>query len=195
MQSLRNFIVKTDAAFSDTIKTESGLELYVNQKISRERSSNRVLKVIEIPVNISDNEIQPGYEVMVDPTILYMQNYTGRGDQDNPFMIDRNNGLYKVEPKMIVLYRENEDAAWKAYGENTLVEFVKETTEKTSGGLFIGHETKETVKALYPTKVMEDSGISSGDEIIIKKGTEVSFWIEGKEYHWIENKDVLAKIG
>lgn len=195
MQSLRNFIVKTDAAFSDTIKTESGLELYVNQKISRERSSNRVLKVIEVPVNVSDNEIQPGYEVMVDPTILYMQNYTGRGDQDNPFMIDRNNGLYKVEPKMIVLYRENEDAEWKAYGENTLVEFIKETTEKLSGGLFIGNETKEKVKALYPTKVMEDSGISSGDEIIIKKGTEVSFWIEGKEYHWIENKDVLAKVG
>ncbi len=194
MKSIRSFIVHTDQAFKDSYTTESGLVVYADKRMSAQRLSNRVVKVVEIPAAMKNCEIQPGFEVMVDPTIFFMQNYDGRGDQDNPYMIDRHKGLYKVEPGMVVLYRENESNDWKPYGRNMMVEIITTTTEKKIGELVIGTEKKETVKALYPSAEMEREGVVSGSEISIQKGYEVPFWIEGKECFWIDSRHVLAKL-
>lgn len=193
-KSLRNFIVQTDSAFNDSFTTESGLTLYADKRLSAQRLSNRIVKVLELPALMEGCEIKPGYELMIDPTVFFTQNYDGRGDEENSFMVDKQKGIYKVEPGMVVLYRETSDAEWKAFGQNIMVEIQQDITDKMAGELVIGKEIKEKIKVLYVNSSLKEEGIQPGDEIAIQRGFEVSFWIEGKEYFWVDSVHVLAKL-
>jgi hypothetical protein len=50
---------------------------------------------------------------MIDPTIFFSQSYEKTG-KDNQYILDRE-GHYKLEPGMIVLYRENAESRWKGF--------------------------------------------------------------------------------
>lgn len=194
MIAIKNFIVHTPEAFSQSYTTESGLQIYADKRHSAERLSNRVVKVTSVPLKYDGDKIEPGFELMVDPTIFFRQSYEGRGEQDNPFMLDRANGVYMVEPKMIVLYRKGPDDEWKAFGDSLLVEISKKTVEKKVGLLFM-NEVERQINVLYSNTEAEEMGVYAGDEIIMKEGLDVPFWINGKECSWIENCHLLAKIG
>jgi co-chaperonin GroES (HSP10) len=193
MKAIKNFIIKSEEAFSKSYFTESGLEIFADKRHSAERLSNRVVKVVSVPPNLRSGEIKDGYELMVDPTIFFRQQYEGRGEQDNPFMIDPANGLYMVEPKMVVLYRKGPEEDWKAFGDALLVEIKTKKVEKQVGALFLT-ETEEKIQVAFSNIEAEEMEVFKGDEVIIRKGLDVPFWIEGKEYGWIDNSHLLAKV-
>lgn len=193
-RSLRNFIIKSDREYNASFTTESGLEIFADRRYSADRLSNRIVKVVSLPATFEDCPIQPGYEVMVDPTIYYTQQYDGKGEIENPYMMDRRNGLFKIEPKMIVLYREPE-GEWKGFGDNLLIRVEKTETELMAGSLVVGTETKEKTFIAYTNEALDASGVINGDEVMIdKNAAPVSFWIDGKEHYWIETDNVIAKL-
>ena len=122
MRGYNDFIIKVDYAYAKTFKTESGLELYADARFSQERLSNRMATITETPINLEDCEIEKGYQVLIDPSIFYQNTYEANGTQETPFTIDKNKGLYKINPSMIVCFRATENDQWKGYNESLLVE-------------------------------------------------------------------------
>lgn len=124
MQALKHFIIEVKDPFKDKIEVGK-LELFVDKKISRDRSSNRFGKIISCPILEESFGLKPGDEIIFDATILYRQVYK-EGIQESIHLMDKEKSLYKVEPDMIILFRENEKSEWKGFKDNLMVEFITE---------------------------------------------------------------------
>lgn len=130
MQGINHFILEVEKAFNDTIEV-GDIELFIDKKISRDRAANRFGTIVNIPAQ-GKTILKKGYQVIFDATILYRQIYK-EGVQESIHLVDKEKSWYKIEPDMIVLYRENDTAEWKGYGDNLMVSFI---TEKPNGIAF-----------------------------------------------------------
>ena len=182
MIGLHNFIVELKTDFHDTFKTESGLELYANKDMSAERLSNRIAKVINTPA-FHETEIEIGYQLMIDPSILYEQIYR-ETKQESIHLVDKEKGWYKLDPKEIVLFRKDDSEEWKGYLENSLVEPIPEEAEELKSTLIQLLPKKKTFKKGRAKALYMNDGIdvSKGDKLIIADHGGIPFWIEGKEF-------------
>ena len=200
MRGYNDFIIKVDVVYNKTFKTESGLELHADSRFSQDRLANRIAVVEEIPLTLEGKTpIKKGFQVMIDPTIFYENEYVATGVQQTPFTIDKNKGLYKIKDEMIVLYREDKNSEWKANAENLLIRFKKEeVAEKKVGSIIIENKkeivSKDHATILHANELLQEEGIQDGDLLFFLYCYGVPFWIDGIEYNWIHNRHVLAKL-
>jgi len=195
MKGLHDYIIEIKEPFKESFKTESGLELYANKRFSADRLSNRIGKVIATPL-FFEGVIEEGYEVLIDATILYEQIFNKKV-QESIHLLDKDKMLYKIDPNLIVLYRENKDAEWKGFLRSLLVEPIKKEKEKlTSSLIILPDETDEFDKNKAKVTVCNDEilemGVLKGDTIAIED-LGIPFWLDGKEYWWIKTEDILGK--
>lgn len=193
MRHLRNYIIKIEGQeFNDTFKTEGGLELYGDKDFTYKKQVNPYATIIEKPVN--GGELENGTKVFIDPTIFYHFLYEDGRKHNTQFTIDKKEGLYHIDPSMIILYEK--DGQWIGFGKNLLGinEVIKEDDVVKNGIIieFQGKKKKETVKLVYPNKDLMDEGLKSNDEMYISKIGGVPVYIDGKEYLWLRTKDVMA---
>ncbi len=202
MKAIKDFIIHLPVPYSDKFKTESGIEIYADKRFSADRLSNREATIVEVPLH-GDFELKPGYKVMVDPTILYEQVYklTG-GTQKSVFLVDEKKSLYKVDPSLIVLFKESDETEWKGFQQNAIYELVEETKPADapleSAFIFIPESTlpkykQDRARLKYPNEELLEE-IAVGDEVIVKPDMAVEYWIDGKTYKWFRNSDVIAKV-
>lgn len=195
MIAIHDFIIDAKQAFSETFKTAGGLKLYGDKKFMGDKLSNRIAKVVECPA-LTNTIIKPDYEVLIDPTIFYSQAYEKTGEQENQYLLDAGNGYYKIHPNMVVCYRTSSESEWVGFEQNVLVEFYREPIEpKTSLILTELKEpeyTKGIAKVTYPNQELIEFGVAVGDTIHIKHNFGVAFYLDGKEFFWIRNRDILA---
>lgn len=200
MKGIRDYVIEVQNEFNDTITTESGLELYADKRFSKNELANKIAKVIETPaLKDSDEELlQPGYEVMVDITIYLKQIY-----EKNPLSYNRfhiKDKLFKIQPSMIVMYREDENSEWKGFNVNNVVEpiIIPESEKKTASGIITQFQKSRHVeglaKAFALNKDLLEDGVKVGDTIAIKKDFGVPYYIDGKKMLWVRNSEILAVI-
>lgn len=194
MKGIQHFIIEVKDPFKDTIEVGE-VELYVDKDISRERSVNRFGKIISTPAFGDDVTIKDGYEVIFDATILYKQLYKA-GTQESIHLVDAAKSWYKIEPDMIILFRENENQEWKGYKDNLMVSFITEKPKEVSFGLVLT-PVKETVtkgKAIvkYGNAFLEQQEVENGEEVFINPSSGIPFFFKEETMYWIRSKDVLA---
>jgi co-chaperonin GroES (HSP10) len=194
MKGIQHFIIEVKDPFKDTIEVGE-VKLYVDKDISRDRSANRFGKIISTPAFSKDETIQDGYEVIFDATILYKQLYKA-GTQESIHLVDVAKSWYKIEPDMIILFRENENQEWKGYGDNLMVSFITEKSKEVSFGLVLT-PVKETVtkgKAIvkYRNAFLEEQEVENGQEVFINPSSGIPFFFKEETMYWIRSKDVLA---
>lgn len=201
MKGIKDFIIQIQKPYSETIKTEGGLEIYGDKRFSADKLTNRIGVIISSPV-FHETEIQPGYEVLVDPTILYEQVYhlTG-GRQDSIFLVDKEKSYYKVDPALIVLFRVSENSEWKGYLENGIYEKVIDHTPQEklkSDIIFIPESSTPKYKmGMAVLKYGNESileSIQPGQEVYVLDDFGIEYFIDGKTYLWYRNSDVLAAV-
>ena len=197
MKGLKDFIIKLDKPLNDTFKTEGGAELYAHQDFSVDRLSNRIAKVVAVPM-FEDTPVKVGYEVMFEPTILYKQSYQGI-KQGYTSLIDKDDNLFKITPNMIILYRKDKNDEWKGHLQNLMVEQIKEKEPIVETSFIIPDTVsvkfkKGYAKVLYPNEWLESRKVKQGDILLTDPKGGVDFWIEGKHYWWIRSIDVLGSV-
>lgn len=196
MKGIHDYIIEIAEPFKETFKTESGLELYANKSFSADRLSNRIGKVMEVPL-LFDGIIKQGYEVLIDASILYEQSFKSV-KQESIHLLDRDKMLFKINPNLIVLYRENENEQWKGFLNNLLVEPIEKKSQKLVSSLIIIPDEKATYekgKAIvkYANENVKELGVNNGETVFIDPLGGIQFWLDGKEFWWIRTKDILAK--
>jgi co-chaperonin GroES (HSP10) len=195
MKGTKNFIIQIDNPYNDTFKTESGVELYGNVDFTTERQSNRIAKVVGIP-SLFKTEIKVGFEVLIDASPLYRQIYQGTKQwYQNVVDVDKN--LYHLEKDMIVCYRENAKSDWIGFGENNLAEPLFEQKNINTTLLLPKNATEKKyngkVKIHYANSNLKKEGVKNGDTLYMNSIGGIKYWLDGKEFWWIRNKDVIAK--
>lgn len=197
MKGVNDFIIQIKDPFAEKFKTESGTELYADKRWMPQQLSNRIGVVISVPFAF-ETEIQSGHEVLIDPTILFEQDYhLTSGTQESIFLVDKEKSLYKIQPNLIVLHRENSNSKWNGHMNNGLFEKVKAgKVEEIKSILFIPDnaqkEFEEGIAKVFISN--EDLGAKSGQKVYVKEDHGIEFFLDGKSYWWYRNEDVLAII-
>lgn len=197
MKGINHFIIHLPKDYNDTFTTQSGLELYADRRLSAALLSVRVATVVSTPF-AHETVIQPGYEVMIDDTITRRQIYKGV-EQESIFLVDRDKKYYKLEPGMVILYRENADCEWQAYGDKVMVEFIEEQAEEVKSSLLVLEVAKKKTvkgraKVLYPSAALLEYGVQAGDEIAIAPDAGIPYYVGGKTWQLIHDRHVLGVI-
>lgn len=195
MKGIHDYILEIKEPFKESFKTESGLEIFANKRFSADRLSNRIAKVMATPL-FFEGIIEVGYEVLIDATILYEQIYQKKV-QESIHLLDSEKKLFKIDPKLIVLYRENAQEQWKGFLDSVLVEPIKKESKSLKSSLIILPEEvaefeQNKAKMVVCNNDITNLGISKNDIIAIKP-LGISFWLDGKEFWWLKNDDVLGK--
>lgn len=202
MKATKDFIIHIPQPYSETIKTEIGVEIYADKRFSADRLSNRVGTVIAAPIN-GEFEIKKGYQVLIDPTILYEQSYKATcGRQESVFLVDKQKSWYKIDPSMIVLFQENESINWKGFQNNAIYELIKEPNpqdEPLENSFLYIPETllpkykQDRAVLLYGNdEILKE--VAPGQEVVVKPEMAIEYWIDGKTYKWFRNEDVVAVV-
>lgn len=193
MKGISHYIIEVKDPFKDTIELGS-VELYVDKKMSRDRSANRFGRIINTPVFREDDILKSGDEVIFDATILYRQLYK-EGTQESIHLVNAEKSWYKIESNMIVLFRENEKQEWKGYGDNLMVSFITEQPKQVSG-LIASHLKETTVKGKaivkYRNAFLEEQEVVNGQEIFINPSCGIPFFFKNETMYWVRSKDILA---
>ncbi len=197
MKGINDFIIQIKEPFKEKFKTESGIEFYGDKRWMPQQLSNRIGIVVNVPFAF-ETEIKPGHEVLVDPTILYEQDYhlTG-GAQESIFLVDKAEMLFKIKPNLIVLHRENNSVPWKGHLNNGLFEQVESAkTEPVSSFLIIPENVqKEFEQGKARVAIVNDElKAEPGQVVFVKEEHGIEFFLDGKSYWWYRNEDVLAVI-
>jgi co-chaperonin GroES (HSP10) len=193
MKHIRNYIIKIEGKeFNDTFKTEGGLTLYGDKDFTYKKQVNSYAKIVEKPMNGGSLEI--GTEVFIDPTVFYHFHHEDNRKHDSVFTIDRKQGLYHIDPQMIILYKE--DNEWKGFQDNLLgiQEYVL-IDDIISNGIILDFDKKkqkQTVKIVYSNDFLKENEIENGSQVYLGKVGGIPVYIDGKEYLWLRSNDIIA---
>lgn len=196
MNHIYNYIIKISNELNDTFKTESGLELYGSKQFSHNRLANRYATIVGQPLIFDGQILEVGTNVIIDPSVYY---HSVHGDNDlkqyTTNTIDREKGIYSIEPQNIVLYWKNDK--WNGYMNNFLGKcIVEDEEEKLSGNIVVEIATKKRTnkyEIIYLNKFLKECEVDRGDVLYMKPNMGVSVWLDGKEHTWLRNEEVLAK--
>lgn len=192
MKAYKDFIVHIPQRFNDTFKTENGVEIYADRQFSPKLVANTIITVVETPMNY-EGPIAKGDTLFIDPTVVFSQLYQNTGEQESQYLIDREKKLYKVDPSLLIAYRKREES-WVGFGNNVLVERLKEVAEGSAflyapGATVKPSEDRGEVRVTNP-----DSSVKEGDVILFDPSFAVDIKMGNESLVWLREKDCLALV-
>lgn len=197
MKSTFDFIVKQDNPFNDTITTKNGAKLYLDKRFSQEKLVNKEVDVVETPFLIKTS-IKVGDKVLIDPTIFHNMHNELAGEIENPNIVDKKQGHYKISPEMIVCFKDKKTKQWQGFQNNIIVEKIVNEENQTQSGLILEQHfqkfKKDRAIINISNEKLELYGVSKGTEVAIEDDYLVPFYIDGKEYFWCNNEAILGYL-
>ena len=196
MQSLRDFIVRIEKRSNDTIKTESGLELYIDTRFEEfERRVNEA-EIISVPYKY-DTGAKPG-----DTLYFHHHVVTQRAQQiDELKTDDRVENAYLVKysrenelGNQAFCYKSKETGEIKPLWGWTILEPIEEKEEKVSEIIEVVKLKEDPVskaRIFIESEFTRANDLKVGDVVGIKKKMDYRFLIDEKMYFRTRNIDIL----
>ena len=190
MKTFDLFVVKIDKLINDTITTESGLELYIDNKYNEFKNRTTEAPVVAVPFKYNT-----GVEV---DDILYFHHLVVINN-GQPLTGEDDHYLVRYDPNHTI---NNQAIAYKSAktGEVcplagwALLEGVEEDEEEQSGLIEVvklkdSPVTKGAV-AFKPPWV-EELGLEIGDVVGFRKNMDYRITIDDKEYYRVRAEDLM----
>ena len=167
-----------------TTKKVGEKELIINTSIENAKDVNRIGIVVSLPLNYKGN-IKEGDHIVVQHNV-FRTYFDGQGltrESDN--YIKEN--LYHVLPEVIFLIIRGD----KIIAVDNFV-FVEPIIEEKK---WIGAVEQQHVGIVkYSNKLLEESGVFSGDKIAFKTDSEYEFIINDQRLYRMRTRNILAKL-
>lgn len=191
MKTFNFFVVELKQLINDTIKTDSGLELYIDTRFEMGEFEYRITEgpVVAAPFKY-DTGVEPG------DTLYFHHLVVMQGGQ--PLTGDDDHYIVKYDPEAInsqaIAFKSKETGKIKTLGGWTLLEAVEEEEEITSD-LIETVALKEKLptkgRLVYGNEETEYMGLNPGDVVGFAKNRDYRIKIEGKEYYRTRAEDLL----
>ena len=183
------FVVELEKTKNDTIKTDSGLELYVDTKFNEFEHRVTEGPVVAAPFKY-DTGVEPGDTLYFHHLVVMNDGQVLTGFE-NHYLV-RYNPDHAVNNQAIAY--KNKDGEIKLLGGWTLLKPVEEEDDVAEAIIeVIELEEKDKVKGelAFESKHTEQLGIKKGDVVGFKKNMDYRITIDDQEYYRVRAEDLL----
>ena len=183
------FVVELEKTKNDTIKTDSGLELYVDTKFNEFEHRVTEGPVVAAPFKY-DTGVEPGDTLYFHHLVVMNDGQVLTGFE-NHYLV-RYNPDHAVNNQAIAY--KNKDGQIKLLGGWTLLKPVEEEDDVAEAIIeVIELEEKDKVKGemAFESKHTEQLGIKKGDVVGFKKNMDYRITIDNQEYYRVRAEDLL----
>lgn len=193
MKTLDTFIVEIDKTLQDTIKTESGLELYIDTKYNEFEHRTTEGKIISCPL-----KYKTGAE---DGDTLYFHHHVVINggsplvEEDKQYIVQYNHE-HPAANQAIAVKRKGTDDILPLFGWS-LLEPVEEVDEGHDGLIELVELEERPVRqgvVSFDSPGLESLGVRKGDTVGFKKNRDYRIRIDGKEYYRVALTELLYKV-
>jgi|TARA_R100000030_G_scaffold99763_1_gene91369 co-chaperonin GroES (HSP10) len=194
MKSPLNFIVKIDSTTNDKMKTDSGLELYIDTKFNEFDHRTTEGEVLAVPEKM-DTPVEVG------DTLYFHHHVVLNGgmpisELDKWYMVIYN--PYSAAHNQAIAYKSKKTGEVNAIKGWCLLEPDQEDREGPVESEIEVVKLKETPVTTgvvsFPSKELHDLGVSDGDVVGFKKNRDYRIKIEGKEYYRVAITELLYRL-
>jgi co-chaperonin GroES (HSP10) len=192
MKPLELFVVHIDEKTKDTIKTQSGLELYVDTRFNEFEHRSTEGEVIAVPSK---------YETGVEPGDTLYFHHLVVLNEGQPLTGEDKSYIVKYSPDIAInnqaiAYKSKKDGEVRPLSGWALLESFQEE-EKPEGTIEIVKLKEEpTTRGVvaFDTQELEELGVKKGDVVGFMKNIDYRILIDGKEYYRIPSDRLLCKF-
>jgi co-chaperonin GroES (HSP10) len=190
MKTFDLFVVEIHKRTNDTIKTNSGLELYLDTRFDDFKHRTTEAPVVAVPFKY-DTGVNPGDTLYFHHLVVLNEGQVLTGE-DNHYLV-------KYDPEHAI---NNQAIAFKSKdtGEITplkgwaLLEYTEEE-DPVSSDIIEVVKTEEKLptrgKISFYSKEMDEYGLKVGDVVGFKQNRDYRINIDGKEYYRTRLEDLL----
>lgn len=191
MKTFNFFVVELKKLINDTIKTDSGLELYIDTRFEMGEFEHRITEgpVVASPFKY-DTGVKPG-DTLYFHHLVVMQGGQPLTGEDDHYIV-------KYDPEAInsqaIAFKCQDTGEIKTLGGWTLLEAVEEEDEPASDLIEVVElEQKLPTKGrlVYGNDETDYMGLTPGDVVGFAKNRDYRLSIDGKEYYRTRAEDLL----
>ena len=191
MKTLDLFIVELESQTNDTIKTESGLELYIDTKFNEFEH-----RVTEGPIVASpskyDTGAKSGDTLYFHHLVVMNEGQVLTGD-DNHYLV-RYDDEHTINNQAIA-YKCQDTGEIRPLTGWSLLEPVEQEELKTKSDVIEVVELKEKLptkgRVAFTSSGIKELGLKVGDVVGFKENRDYRIKIDGKEYYRTRIEDLL----
>lgn len=191
MKTLENFIVKIDKRIKDKIKTDSGLELYIDTKYNEFEHRTTEGEILSAPLRYktgakAGDTLYFHHHVVIDGGSPLVE-------EDNHYIVNYNNE--HAAANQAIAYK-NKDSIHPIKGW-CLLQPVEEDDPGHSGLIeVVSLQEKEVTQGVvsFDTPELDELGVSHGDVVGFKKNRDYRIKIDGEEYYRVAVTELLYKV-
>tara|TARA_R110002020_G_scaffold348056_1_gene561708 strand:+ start:179 stop:775 length:597 start_codon:yes stop_codon:yes gene_type:complete len=194
MKTFNLFVVKLESRLKDTIKTESGFELYVDAKFNDFTNRTTEGPVVCVPFKY-DTGVEEG-------DTLYFHHLVVLGGDNNGQIFTEEDNTYIVnyDPKHAI---SNQAIAYKSKKDNKircltgwcLLKSTEQEELNLKSDLIEIVELEEKLptkgEVAYTCKEADEIGVVPGDVVGFKQNRDYRITIDGQEYYRTRAEDLL----
>lgn len=194
MKPLDLFLVHVDEKTKDTIKTESGLELYVDTKFDEFKHRTTEGEVIGSPSKYKTG-VEPG-------DTLYFHHLVVLND-GQPLTGEDKTYIVKYSPDITInnqaiAFKSKKDGKIRPLAGWALLESIEEDVEDSDDSTIEIVTLKEKAvtegRVAFDAPWLEDLNLREGDTVGFQKGIDYRIIIDEKEYYRLPEDRLLYKI-
>lgn len=192
MKTFDLFVVEIKKRINDTIKTESGLELYIDNRFDEFKNRTTEAPVVAVPFKY-DTGVEVGDTLYFHHLVVINDGQPLTGEDDHYLVrFDPNHTVNNqaIAYKSAKTGRVHPLAGW------SLLERVEEREEKQSDIIDVVKLKDSPVtkgKVSFAPPWVEELGLEVGDVVGFGKNMDYRITIEGKEYYRVRSQDLWYK--
>lgn len=192
MKTFDLFVVEINKRINDTMKTESGLELYIDNRFNEFQNRTTEAPVVAVPFKY-DTGVEVGDTLYFHHLVVINDGQPLTGEDDHY--------LVRFDPDNTV---NNQAIAYKSAKTGdvhplagwSLLERVEEREEKQSDIIDVVKLKDSPVtkgKVSFTPPWVEELGLEAGDVVGFRKNMDYRITIEEKEYYRVRAEDLMYK--
>ena len=190
MKTFDLFVVKIEKLINDTIKTEGGLELYIDNRFNEFKNRTTEAPVVAVPFKY-DTGVEVGDTLYFHHLVVINDGQPLTGEDDHylvRFDPDNTVNNQAIAYKSAKTGRVHPLAGW------SLLERVEEREEKQSDIIDVVKLKDNPVtkgKVSFTPPWVEELGLKVGDVVGFRKNMDYRITIEGTEYYRVRAEDLM----
>ena len=190
MKTFDLFVVELDKQFDDTIKTDSGLELFIDTKFNEFENRIQEGPVIASPFKY-DTGVKVGDTLYFHHLVVLNEGQVLTGEH--------NHYLVRFDPEhtinnQAIAYKDQHTGSISPLAGWSILEPVEEEIAKESDLIEVVKLSEDPVtkgRVAFSAPWIEDIGAKVGDVVGFKKNMDYRIKIDGKEYYRTRAEDLL----
>tara|TARA_R100001443_G_scaffold51865_1_gene63660 strand:- start:334 stop:918 length:585 start_codon:yes stop_codon:yes gene_type:complete len=190
MQTINFFVVEIPKRINDTLRTESGFEIFIDTKFDEFKHRTTEAEVVSPPLKYKTG-VEKG-------DTLYFHHLVVVNDGQPLTGLD-NNYIVKCDPKYTIgnqafAYKSKKTGKIKPLFGWSILESVEEHIDKPSEVIEVITLQEKPVrkgKVAFDSPELKELNVKKGDVVGFAKDMDYRIMIDGKEYYRVRSEDLL----